>query len=371
MNWAYTMTMETSLELFFELIKVSIGTQESLNRIPLEAEWQELYQMAEEQALLGVCFCGIKKLKEQGIEPPQEVYYQWLAMSTQIWQRNEVVDKRCIEIARMVKEAGFRHFIMKGQGNAVLYGSELGLLRQSGDIDIYLEGGFKKTLSFVKSTFPTKQVNELEIQYNCFADVPVEIHYRPFIIRNPPKNIILQDFFTAEAESCYDNHIDLPNGVGNIPVPTRTFNLVHQLVHIHHHLFTGGIGLRQLMDYYFVLANGGEDERACEIINDLGLIRFAAALMWVIGHVFGLKRNQMLIAPHETDGRFLLGEILRAGNFGHSDKRLTDVNLSRAKRFWIVNTHNMKLLRFSPWEWFWGLSWRVYHFVWRKYYGFE
>lgn len=119
-------------------------------------------------------------------------------------------------------------------------------------------------MKYVNKTFPTDEVNELEIYYHCFPDV--EIHYRPFIMHNPIKNQKLYKFFKEEGERCFENRIELPNGIGSISVLTLSVNLVHQMVHISHHWYMEGIGLRlrlrQLMDYYFLLLNTND----CKII---------------------------------------------------------------------------------------------------------
>ena len=117
-------------------------------------------------------------------------------------------------------------------------------------------------MKYVNKTFPTDEVNELEIYYHCFPDV--EIHYRPFIMHNPIKNQKLYKFFKEEGERCFENRIELPNGIGSISVLTLSVNLVHQMVHISHHWYMEGIGLRlrQLMDYYFLLLNPND----CKII---------------------------------------------------------------------------------------------------------
>ena len=42
---------------------------------------------------------------------------------------------------------------------------------------------------------------------------------------------------------------------GEIAIPTVEFNLIFQLTHIFSHLMNEGIGLRQLVDYYYVLCD--------------------------------------------------------------------------------------------------------------------
>lgn len=411
-------------ELFFELIRIAIGTQERLSRVPSKKEWGRLFKIAERQRLLGICFYGVKKVaspiydndddiiedegrktKDEGhndrkISIPGELYDYWLGTAALIQQQNQKVNKQCVEVQEKIEEEGFRTYIMKGQGNAVLYdetrrtkdekldydddydhdrkSDDLALLRQAGDIDIYLEGGFKNVMNFVNRTYPTNEVNELEIHYHCLKDTEVEIHYRPFIMRNPFRNRKLQQFFLSENEACFKNKVTLPKDVGSITVPTTKFNIIHQMAHIYHHLFTEGIGMRQVMDYYFVLQSRRptpnpslhSEGNIKGTLRELGLIKFAQALMWILQYVFHLEEKFLICKPNEKDGRFLLGEIMRAGNFGKFDDRLSRGKVSKWQSFWRVNKRNLRLLRFNHWDWFWGPLWRSYHFVWRKLHGF-
>ena len=371
--------------LFFELIQVAIGRRERLSHTPTEMEWRELYAMAEKQAVIGICFCGVQRFQRLGYDIPMDLYMKWLGMAAKIQQRNEVVNAQCVEVQKMMEKAGFRTYIMKGQGNSALYrvsydDDNLCLLRQSGDIDIYLDGGFEKVNDFVQRTHPTNEINELEIHYHCLQDTEVEIHYRPFIMRNPFKNRKIQRFFAEEGEKCFENKIALPNGAGEIAVPTTTFNLVHQLVHIAHHLYTDGIGFRQLMDYYFVLRNAQtngfkEFQEVSDVVLSLGLDRFASALMWVIGNVFDpgwriLKSETGLWKTNEKDGRLLLEEVIKSGNFGHMDETKADLS-NKWKSFWHVNGKTFRFWRFDHWAWFWSPLWRAYHFAWRKINGYK
>ena len=167
-------------ELFFELLQVAIGNRTSLSITPTTDDWDNLYSHALQQTLLGVCFYGIQNLpKEQVAFLPLPLKMQWLAIVVKIQKQNELLNYRCVELQRILSKVDFRTYIMKGQGNAILYDEKLCFLRQSGDIDIYLEGGYKKVIDYVNRTFPTKDVNELEIHYHCFNDVEVEIHYKP------------------------------------------------------------------------------------------------------------------------------------------------------------------------------------------------
>lgn len=365
--------------LFFELLKVAVGRQSvfyCLSRVPSAEEWTGLYKMAKEHALIGVCFAAIQKLpNEQLFQLPFQLKMHWLAMVVQIQKRNELMNQRSVELQKRLVQDDFRTYIMKGQGNAILYGDKLCSLRQSGDIDIYLEGGYKKVIDYVNRTFPTKDVNELEIHYHCFNDVEVEIHYKPFV-KDSPKDKNLQFFFKECEEANFANKLSIPNTDEYIIVPTLEFNLVHQLVHIHHHLFYEGIGLRQLMDYYFLLqkvSDGSIDSinKSKKVIHQLGLDRFAAALMYVLQVVFGLKQDKMLWEPSKKDGIFLLNEIMRSGNFGQADLQKKGIYQNKWNSFWYIHFKTFRYWRFDHWAWFWSPIYRIRGFVWRKVNGYK
>ena len=381
--------------LFFELVQVAICKRICLSHTPSADEWGKLYAMAKKQSLVGVCFVGVQKLVEQRQELPEMLYFTWMGMAAKIQQRNEVVNRQCVELQKRLSADGFRSYIMKGQYVATLYGEHLAALRQSGDIDVYLEGGLDKVLAYARTFGEVKKVNELEMSVPVYEDpstnsgqgTEVEFHYRPFIMRNPFKNAKLQKFFDDQSESCFTNRISLENKAESLEImaPTIVFNLVHQMVHTYHHFITEGVGLRQLMDYHFVVKHELEVEKGSsvqevkKVISDLGLERFASAVMWVIGYVFdpGMlatwiqKSETTLWKPNEKDGRLLLDEILMSGNFGHTDERAKDIQTSRWKAFWFVNSKTFRFWRFDHWAWFWSPVWRAYHFLWRKMKGFK
>lgn len=358
--------------IFFELVQVAIGKRICLSNTPSVDVWGDLYTMAKKQSLVGVCFAGIQRLQQQQQEPPEILYLTWMGMAAKVQQRNEVVNQQCVELQNRLSADGLQSYIMKGQAVGTLYGSLAGL-RQSGDIDVYMEGGLDKVQAYARTFGNIAKVNELEMSVPVFQNTEVEFHYRPFIMRNPFKNARLQAFFNSKNIDCFANKIALPNDVGEIVSPTIEFNLVHQLVHTYHHFITEGVGLRQLMDYYFViLSSNSEDIRECQkMVASLGLNRFASALTWVLMHVFDLKLEQALWAPCEKDGRLLLDEILMSGNFGHADERAKDIQTSRWKAFWFVNGKTFRFWRFDHWAWFWSPVWRIYHFCWRKSKGFK
>ena len=108
--------------LFYELIRVAIGTQEppstglraGLSRLPSEAEWEGLLDMAEKQSLIGVCFVGIHALgadSDEGyvqIGMSQDLYFDWMGTAAQINMKNEIVNKQCVELQKRLAADGLR-----------------------------------------------------------------------------------------------------------------------------------------------------------------------------------------------------------------------------------------------------------------------
>lgn len=313
-------------DLLFELIRIGLGKDHCLSMTLSDKQWWQLYDLAGKHALTGVCLAGLQLLDSTNQRPPSELLFQWIGDSLEIENRNKLINKQSIEVQRKLRDAGIRSCLLKGQGNALLYGRikpNLMLLRNPGDIDLWAEGGKESVIRYVETEMPTDDVNELHIQYSIFDDTEVEVHFTPTRLSNYFRNRKLQKWFSLEKERQMTHTVEL-EGVP-IVMPTSDFNMVYQLIHIWRHFFGSGIGLRQLMDYYVLLEVGevGEEEMEMAIhqIRQFGLERFASALMWVLGYIFHLERNRMILEPNERNGRFLLSEIMQMGNFGAYDSR--------------------------------------------------
>ena len=378
--------------IFYQLVRVSIGTAGCLSRTPNESEWGELYAMAKKQSLVGVCFAGVQQLYNDNAKDDDNrnrsntsnlselQYLTWLGMAAKIQQRNEIVNRQCVDLQKRLSADGMRSCILKGQGVAQLYGSLAGL-RQSGDIDIWVEGGYKKVASWLKTVESECDFDDHHAHLHVFGDTDVEVHFTPYTLRHQILNRRLQRWFASQADAQFSNSISMKDG--ELCVPTAEFNLVYQLCHVYNHFFTEGVGLRQLMDYYFVLRTSydntstgsaqAENENVVRVVQDFGLERFAAALLWVVGYVFEGKNlgtsetietfQTLGFKPNEKDGRFLLEEVMKSGNFGKTDERNRGLYDNTWNRFWVVHMKTFRLWRFDHWAWFWSPISRVSGFI--------
>lgn len=358
--------------LFFELIQLSIGVRDKLSHEASLHEWRLMYEEAKKQALVGICFAGIERLpKEQ--QPPRNLLLQWFAMAESIKQRNRLLNARANELTERFARGGFRSCVLKGQGVAELYiirnekfefrNDSLGMLRQSGDIDIWVDGEREDTIRFMREHFCCGRVVFHHMDVEVFDDVAVEVHFVPSFAYSWPRYRVYRRFFEEYKEECF-----VPSEIG-FCVPSLRFNIVYLLIHIFRHVFHDGVGLRQLMDYYFVLRNLdlNLDLNVDRWLRELGLLRFARAVMYVEREVFGLQEEYMICKPDEKAGRFLLGEIMRAGNFGQYDPRIHDAHSGGLVKLYLKNVWRLfAMVRYYPSEVLWAPIWKIWHYVWRN-----
>ena len=352
-------------KLYFELIQIAIGSRICLSHTPSADEWGELYAMAKKQSLVGICFAGVQRLQQQRQEPPEMLYLTWMGMAAKIQQRNEVVNRQCVDLQKRLSADGLQSCILKGQGTALLYGTLAGL-RQSGDIDIWVKGDMDTTIAWMKQKgIILGDVDSVHVPADFFDDTEVEVHFRPSYMFGRKAERFLMDFFEKSADSQM-NHTCEQHG---FTYPTVAFNLVFSMVHINRHIYSEGIGLRQLLDYFMILKASTEIERkeAYDLLRQMKIGKFVAGIMHILKSYFGLEDDYLICSANAKEGEFLLEEIMRGGNFGHYDDR--NSNLPKSMR-WLRGWWSLKrMARYAihyPSESFAMPFWKIRHYFWRK-----
>lgn len=338
--------MQSIQNLFLELIHIVIGLRTELSEKPKDGIWAELHTIAEQQTMLGICFAGIEKLPKQQL-PDKDLLMKWFVQAEYIKSTNSKVYNQCLFIQKRLCEAGFDNCLLKGQGVACYYPKELRNLRQSGDIDLWVDAPIDSLLTWIKKIHPLHHCDYMHTHIDVFNDTQVEIHYRPWISRNLIRNRKLQTI----ARNCSKQFLYID---GELCVPNQKFNVLHVLYHLYWHFLVEGIGLRQFLDLYFVLKNSSE-KPTLEELKNLDMVKFTSAVMWVLEYTFGLDRKHMLCMPDSVEGRFLLSELLLAGNFGHYDRRIKhSVNESIIVTILKWLKHSLRLFKHYPKEVMWN-----------------
>ena len=371
--------------IFLEFLRYCIHEDCALPQSAKGIDWMRMMDWAEQQAIVGIIYGGITDVRSQredgrgsALQIPFDALMEWVGYAQQIEAQNRLMDIRCVEIVDELRKDGFEACVLKGQGNALMYPNPL--LRMSGDIDVWVYGSkesrregtsksaVSEVISYVRRRNPDGKTVYHHIDYGLFKGVEVEVHYRPTFMNNLIVNRWLQRWMQEKADGGW-LMAELPEGAGEIPVPTWEFNVVFQLSHIYRHVIQSGVGMRQMVDYYYLLKSDGRClmEDVSNSLEYLGLMEIAGAVMWVLKEVLGLEERYLVAPVDERRGRFLLSEIMEGGNFGRgmmaeggwmSSNSAIGRNVYRLKR-------DVRLLRYFPSECLWEPVFRVYHFFWR------
>ena len=359
--------------MIFAFLKYCLGNKVDMNNVVVDINWQQLYTFASMQTLLGFCFDGIERLtKEYSEELKQnpmgrDLLMTWMGAAQQIRRQNMKVNVVASKLYSMLRGDGLRCCILKGQGNALMYPNVYS--RNPGDIDVWVNASREQITEYAKKHF---QIGD-DIRYHHIEasvdGVPVELHFFPGIMNNPIYNARLQKWFKRNADLQCSNVVCLPDDAGEFAVPTTTFNVIYQLCHLYHHFFDEGIGMRQIIDYYYVVNNDEllviKDTLQKEL-KHLGLWKFARAVMYVLHEALGLAEEKMIAPMDEKRGKLLLEEILNGGNFGqHFTKYGHFTQQGMAKKYFLKIWRNMHFVRYYPAEALSEPIFRTWHFFWR------
>jgi len=349
------------MDKFFELISVATGSKSAFDEDPTEEQWAEITKTAFRQSLGGVLSEAFYDKLPEAQFPSHKVFMAWMCMRRQIELDNNKMDERTAEVWRIFHEAGFNCCILKGRAVARYYPQPNE--RQSGDIDIWVDGDRDEILTFLRSRYEVTNVVYHHAEVKMYEKTEVEVHFMPSWMYNPRINARLQRYFGYAKRGQFDNYLDDKG----FAAPDAAFDAVFSMVHIYRHLLEEGVGLRQVMDYSQIMRQLDDLDRseALSILRSLKMERFAGALMYVESKVFAMPKELLLCAPDPSEGEFLLSEIMLAGNFGKHDERYT-VSGGRFRRFLGKFRRQMHFITHYPSEVLWFPGYRLWQFFWRK-----
>lgn len=351
------MKLTKSQELFFELLLVCTGAKNALTRRYTEKQWDNALMMAQDQAVEGMLLSAIERLpKEQ--RPPEMPALQWIG-SVQMLEANSVkIAEASGAVVRYFRENRFACNILKGCAVARYYPQPE--RRPSGDADVWLDGGRKKIYDFARKFDKDGRlygVNYHHIHLHLMEDVLIEVHIWPSYLSSPLRNWRLHKF------------CNLHRPTMETSMPSLAFDRMFILLHAYQHFCGHGIGLRQIMDYFYVLKQGfTEAEKMDSVywIQQLGMTRFTGGLMWVLQRYFRLEEQYLLMEPDEKEGRFIIQEVMQTGNMGHSDTRNWGTMETPFSRFCLNLRRDIYLAKHYPHEALWQPFFSIWLYAWRK-----
>lgn len=356
-------------DLFLELLNVSLGNRDRMSLVPNEREWYELFDICQKQSVTAFVLYGIDCLGKERQQLPQALVLEWIGTSEQVKYTNNLMNNEAARLTKLFEEAGHKTVILKGQANARLYPRPY--CRQSGDIDMWLDGGREKVIATLRKLglltgelkkykvpgVATLEYHHIDLPKNENG-VDVELHFRPTSGNlNPFKNKKLQVFL--EKEISVDNLL-IEEG---FRVPSNRFSIVMQLSHIQRHFISEGVGMRQIIDYFYLLKSCKHPKQIVSKaeLKLLGLHHTAGALMWLLYEKLGLDEEFLIYTMDEKRGKMLLQTIIDGGNFGY----YYTGDAIRGSQSHIVakHEHRLKMLKFDASETVWQAMDSIWYFV--------
>ena len=340
---------------FRNLLLVSMGRMSSFEKDPSPEDWHRIYAMARHQTLLGVLNAGVHRLPAHQ-QPPSAMLSEWDSLTSKIGEIYERHECQVGELGEILAGLGLRGVLLKGTGLARLYPEPS--RRQGGDIDIWVRAPRRRILRAFSDRYNVSEILYQECKVDIFDDTEVEIHFHPTKLYNP--------FCNSRFQRWCDRHA--PVSESSVSYPSPLFNAVFCMAHMYRHYIVGGLGLRQMMDYYYVLRELPAVERgpAMKTLKRLGMGRFAAATMLVLQYNFGLEDEYLLCKPDMKRGPKLVNDTFSMGNFGVLDPRSRAATGGNAlKRFLRRNRRLFSNLRYYPREILWAPFSRVTQYLWR------
>lgn len=358
--------------------------------------WQELLGFAQKQCITGVCWQGIRRCFEGSgastdNKPTDDDVLEWLAQVQNIERQNQQVNDAVCQTCENFAAEGFACCVLKGQGNSLLYPQPL--LRVAGDIDVWVATQAfcqdeKKTpegwkadraavLRYCRGLVPTAKAVYHHVDFRTVGGTEVEVHYRPSWMNAPLRNRRLQAYFLKEMRRQMTHTLPMDGELlksgrkdRSITAPTPDFNIIYQLCHLCRHLGAEGIGLRQVIDYYYLLRSrrltAAEKQTFAAAFSRYGLLPMAQGIGWILQTVLGLDAEYLVVSGKEKYGKVIFNEIIAGGNFGQYDERAlggrqTDPLRHNLQRLW----RDLRLVAYFPAECLWEPLFRLWHYGWR------
>ena len=230
-----------------------------MSEVLVKLNWLNLYSFASRQTVLGICFDGIGRLGQEYSDElkknpiARDLLMTWMGKAQLIRRQNMKVNAVAGKLFFMLREDGLRCCVLKGQGNALMYSNPYS--RTPGDIDVWIHANRERIMKYARKKFELGDDIRLQHIETSLDGVPVELHFFPCSMNNPIYHARLQKWFRRNVDLQCSHIVGLPDGAGDIAIPTTAFNVIYQLTHLYHHFFDEGIGMRQIIDYYYVVCD--------------------------------------------------------------------------------------------------------------------
>ena len=307
-------------EHLFLLLKSALWQDENIEQSVCNIDWNNLYQLANEQCLIGIVADSFRLLSKKQCDGEERL--RWLAYVVRLEKKNQKMNLLVGKLFEKFCKMNLSPVLLKGQAFAANY--PYPLHRQCGDIDLYFKNrkDCKTAVAWAAKVDKSAAVspeNKRERKHFSFSigSNEVELHYFMCLFENSWLQQRLQQIIDEEFAASRPYFVEI---VGEqIETVPPTLSALHQIIHISRHLLEAGIGLRQICDLAMFLDKHHEvidKERLNGYLEELQLMTIARSLGYIMVKYLGLKEEKVLFKVDAQFSDFILQEIFEGGNFG-------------------------------------------------------
>ena len=293
--------------------------------------WEDLHRLSSQQTVTGLVADGVNRLPAEILpDADSDILDPFLAEMMATARRNAQLDAFVPKLFRALRDIPV--ILIKGQSLAVDYPDPS--RRQPGDIDLLLlPSSYEaaKAILLPKATKVLEEEAAIWHQGMKFHSIEVEIHgsISTLMSRKLDRQLagLLEEQFDGRPLP------SVPIGGAEIPVPEAGFNAVYIFVHFLHHYWSGGIGLRQLVDWMVFISVHKRDIHPVLLENtleELGLLRVWKVFTGFVQEYLGCPAEKLPLAakPDPRKNARIWRYIRRCGNFGKNVDRSRKKNES-------------------------------------------
>lgn len=318
---------------FFALLRAGLW-----NEVPARdcftsgTDWEALYRLAAAQTVVPLVTDGINRLPRELLPAEPERLDPFIGSLMSTAKRNRRLDAF---IPKLFTELGdIPAALVKGQSLAVDYPDPE--RRQPGDIDLLVPPSSyeaAKAALLPKATGVEEEAAGILHQPLLFHSIEVEIHgsISTLLSRKLDRKLaaLLEEQFDGRP------HPEVALGEARVPVPEAGFNAVYIFVHFLKHYWSGGVGLRQVIDWIIFVSVHKRDIHPVLLeiqLKDLGLLDLWKVFTGFAQEYLGcpMEKLPLATAPDSRKNDRIWRYISRCGNFGKN------VDRTRGKESWLV-----------------------------------